>query len=86
MEEEAEAKSAGVSKCHDEPLLALRISPMSPGSFYFPPAGFQGTQASSTLPSLTGSKGSIFMKILVGSGALPGESNLYPVVSTSESS
>ena len=43
MEEEAEAKSAGVSTCLEEVWLTLRISPMSPGSSNFPPANSPGT-------------------------------------------
>lgn len=62
------------------------ISPMSIGSSYFPPAGFPGAQAYSAISSLTGSKGSVFTNIPGGSGALPGESNLYPAVTTSDSS
>ena len=43
MEEEAEAKSAGVSTYLDEAWLALCFSPMSPGSSDFPPADSPGT-------------------------------------------
>lgn len=86
MEEEAEARSAGVGECCDKALLALPISPTSLGNSYLPPAGFLGAQAFSCFRLRQDPKGSISTKIPVGSGALPGESNLYPAVSTSDSS
>lgn len=65
-------------ECHDGALLTFPTPPVSTGSSYSSPVGFLGALAHSAPSSLTGSE--------VGSGALPGESNLHPAVTTSDRS
>lgn len=67
-EVETQSQKCQGHECHHEALLTQPISPMRRGSSYFPPAGFLGAQAYSVLPSLTGSKGSVFTNIPGGVG------------------